>query len=109
MNGLICSPARGTNDHAVLIKTVRLSDSVQKQLRKMDVRVRTKLLAWAMAVEKDGLEKVRRIPGYHDEPLSGDRKGQRSVRLNKHWRAIYVIEGDQVRIALVVEVIPHSY
>ena len=92
-----------------MIKTVLLSLSVQKQLRKADARVRTKLLSWVAAVEKSGLEVVRAIPGYHDEPLSGQRKGQRSVRLNKHWRAIYVVEGNEVRVALVVEVIPHSY
>jgi proteic killer suppression protein len=92
-----------------VIKTVRLSLSVQKQLRKMDARVRTKLQSWVDAVQMHGLEAVRTIPGYHDEPLAGQRKGQRSVRLNKHWRAIYVVQDGEVRIALVVEVIPHSY
>lgn len=92
-----------------VIREVRLSAAVQKQLRKLDPQVRAKLLDWAEAVADRGLEEVRRIPGYHDEPLIGQRKGQRAIRLNRHWRAIYVIEGDTIRIALVVEVIPHSY
>lgn len=88
---------------------VRLSATVEKQLRKLPVQVRTKLLAWARDVRVRGLEEVRKLPGFHDEPLSGSRKHQRSIRLNLHWRAIYEIHGEHVQIALVVEVTPHSY
>ena len=92
-----------------VIKVVRLSPAVLKQLGKLDPQVRGKLLGWARLVGQEGLEQVRRIPGYHDEPLIGKRKGQRSIRLNRHWRAIYIIDGEVVQVALVVEVIPHSY
>ncbi|MGH1469309.1 MAG: hypothetical protein ACRBBP_10615 [Bdellovibrionales bacterium] len=47
-----------------------------------------KLLSWVEAVELKGLRQIRRLSGFHDEPLKGKRKGQRSIRLNKAYRAI---------------------
>jgi proteic killer suppression protein len=41
-------------------------------------------------VEEQGIEEAREIPGYHDEPLRGEREGQRSVRLSRAYRAIYI-------------------
>lgn len=32
----------------------------------------------------DGIQKVRKIPGLHDEPLKGERKGQRSMSNKKN-------------------------
>jgi proteic killer suppression protein len=56
------------------------------------------------------LEEIRKIPGYHDEPLKWDRKGQRSIRLSRLWRAIYVIARDgTVEFVSVEEVTPHKY
>jgi len=50
------------------------------------------------------------LPGYHDEPLKGDRRGQRSVRLNRAYRVIYE-ENDQgdIVVILVLEVSKHGY
>jgi len=53
--------------------------------------IQEKFRAWLVAVNKTGLEETRKRPGWHDEPLVGERKGQRSIRLNKQWRAIYII------------------
>ena len=47
--------------------------------------------------------------GWHDHTLKGDRAGQRAIYLNKRWRAVYVIEGDKVKIVKVIEVHPHEY
>jgi len=68
------------------------------------------LRTWVEAVEADGLEEVRRIPGYHDEPLKGRRVGQRSIRLSRAYRAIYVVgaNGD-VEFVSVEEVSKHDY
>jgi proteic killer suppression protein len=54
---------------------------------------------------------VRKVPGYHDEPLTGDRTGQRSIRLSRAYRAFYVIERDAVRVEFVhvTEVNKHEY
>lgn len=66
-------------------------------------------MIWVAAVELDGLEKVRKVPGYHDEPLKGDRAGQRSIRLSRRYRAIYEIQKDTVEFASVEEVSRHEY
>lgn len=49
-----------------------------------------KFAAWVQSVELVGLEEVRKVAGFHDEALKGNRKGQRSIRLNRAYRAIYV-------------------
>jgi proteic killer suppression protein len=100
---------------------VSLDRSVKKAIvkaKRVPKEVTAALLAWVAAVELVGLPEVRKIPGYHDEPLKGDRKGERSVRLNKQWRAIYVEsapseskDGQQQIIVTVIvtEVTPHAY
>jgi proteic killer suppression protein len=86
------------------------SDKVDKQLRKIPDHIQRKFRAWAVAVEEDGLPAVRRQPGFHDEPLKGIRKGQRSVRLNIAYRAIYVERSDgEVELVEVIEVNKHEY
>ena len=42
------------------------------------------------------------------EPLKGERKGQRSVRMNKAYRLIYKIIKDRIHIELI-EVNKHEY
>lgn len=93
----------------VVIRRVELSKEVERGLRKLPQHVARKLLAWVRSVELVGLEEVRRIPGFHDEPLQGDRRGQRSIRLNRGWRAIYVVRAAGVEFVLVEEVSHHDY
>ncbi len=93
-----------------MVRTVELSRLALKQLRKVPRHVVDKLLGWVHLVEQDGLEEARRIPGYHDEPLRGERLGQRSIRLSRAYRAIYRIdEGGSVEVAVVEEVSKHDY
>lgn len=48
-------------------------------------------------------------PGFHDEPLKGTRQGQRSIRLNRSYRAIYIETMDgTVELVKVVEVTKHE-
>ena len=64
------------------------------------------------AVEREGLHEVRKIPGYHDEPLKGPRQGQRSrdAGLSRDYRAIYIVQRDgTVEFASVEEVSKHDY
>jgi len=83
---------------------------VEKQLRKVPGFVVDKLLAWAKSVELKGLREIRRIPGYHDELLKGDRRGQRSIRLTKAYRAIYSEEHDgTINLVVIEEVNKHDY
>lgn len=63
-----------------------------------------------MQIETIGIDEVRKIPGFHDEPLKGKRAGQRSIRLSKSYRAIYVeYKENKVDIVSVEEVNKHEY
>lgn len=83
---------------------------VEKQLKKLPSFIYLKLLAWAKSVELKGLREIRKIPGYHDEPLKGTRQGQRSIRLSKGYRAIYTEEADgKINLIIIEEVNKHEY
>lgn len=62
-----------------------LSRHAQKQIKRLPRHIVENLAAWVDDVETRGLEEARKIPGYHDEPLRGDRKGQRSIRLSRAY------------------------
>ena len=91
-----------------MINTVELTNA-KKDILKVPKHVRTKLFGWVDDVEERGLEEVRKIPGYHDEPLKGARKGQRSIRLTLSYRAIYIIKGKDIEFISVEEVNKHVY
>ena len=57
-----------------------------------------------------GLREARKYKGFHDEPLYGDRKGQRSVRLSKGYRVIYrELDGHRYQVIEILEVNKHEY
>lgn len=61
-------------------------------------------------VEKEGLPTVQKVGGFRDHILKGNRKGQRSVYLNKKWWLIYAVNKEgRVSVIIVTEVIPHDY
>lgn len=66
-------------------------------------------MIWVAAVELDGVDEVRKLPGYHDELLQGMRTGQRSIRLSRSYRAIYQVKKDVVEFVSVEEVSKHDY
>ena len=68
---------------ARMVWRVVLSRGAPRALRQVPDYIADTLLAWVALVEARGLEEARKIPGYHDEPLSGERRGQRSIRLSK--------------------------
>lgn len=83
---------------------------VEKSLWGLPKNIRKKLQAWVRDVEQLGIREVRKIPGYHDELLKGTRYGQRSVRLSRSYRIIYIEERDGlVNIIEVLEVNNHDY
>jgi proteic killer suppression protein len=89
---------------------IELTRTAQKDLVKVPVYIKEKLLLWVDAVERLGIGKIRTVPGYHDEPLKGERLGQRSIRLNKAYRAIYTEnEKKEIVIISVIEVNKHDY
>lgn len=83
---------------------------IKKILKKIPKHVVIKLVAWSKDVEKYGLPEVRKVSGYHDEPLKGKRQGQRSIRLSKAYRAIYTTSKDgKITLVVVEEVNKHEY
>ena len=89
---------------------IKITKQALKDLKKAPQHLQEKFSAWVVAVDKAGLEETRKRAGWHDEPLLGDRKGQLSIRLNRQWRAIYLIKKNgQLEFIEVTEVMPHEY
>ena len=78
-------------------------------MEKVPHYIADKLDTWVQGVEIRGLEEMRKIPGYHDEPLKGIRRGQRSLRLSRGYRAIYVLKKAEVEFISLEEVNKHDY
>jgi len=93
-----------------MIATVKITKNALKDLHRTPIYIQEKFRAWLEAVNKSGLMETRKRPGWHDEPLQGNRRGQRSIRLNKQWRAIYVIkENGAIEFVEIMEITPHEY
>jgi proteic killer suppression protein len=106
--GLIDSPVRCKSEG--VIQRVELRTLARKQLRRMPRHIVENLAAWVDDVETRGLEAVRKVPGYHDEPLHGDRQGQRAIRLSRAYRAMYVVKEDEAgTFVSIEEVSKHDY
>ena len=89
--------------------SIEITPKAQKDLTRVPQQIAEKFQLWADSIKLKGLNRVRQIPGYHDEPLKGKRVGQRSIRLNRSYRAIYeVIDGNAI-IIQVQEVTKHDY
>jgi toxin HigB-1 len=92
------------------IYSVKLSKTVIKDLKRIPTHIVIKLQAWIEDVGCRGLFETNKTPGYHAERLRGDRVGQFSIRLNKAYRAIYVIEkNNRVKFVKLIEVNKHEY
>ncbi|EKD76865.1 MAG: hypothetical protein ACD_42C00560G0002 [uncultured bacterium] len=90
--------------------SVEITEDAVDQIANVPFYIARKLEYWINAVEQYGIETVRKVRGYHDEPLQGNRKGQRSIRLNKAYRAIYIeTKTHEVKLILIVEVNKHDY
>ncbi len=89
---------------------VFLNKRAQKDLDKVPLFIVKKFQAWVIAVERYGILATRQIKGFHDEPLQGKRSGERSLRLNRSYRVIYV-ENEQSELVIikVIEVNKHGY
>jgi proteic killer suppression protein len=90
-----------------MICRVEISKRARKQLNRVPRHIVENLAAWVDDVEDRGLEEVRKIFGYHDEPLHGNRQGQRSIRT---YRAIYQMRKDGcVEFVSIEEISNHAY
>jgi proteic killer suppression protein len=92
------------------IYEVTLSNAAIEQLQYMPLYIKEKLYKWVEQIKLLGLSEVRKIKGYNDEVLKGKRLGQRSIRLNKAYRAIYLVQKDQsIKFVEIKEVSKHDY
>lgn len=93
-----------------MITTINITKAALKDLHRTPIYIQQKFRAWLEAVNKSGLIETRKHPGWHDEPLQGNRKGQRSIRLNKQWRAIYLLKEDgAIEFVEIIEITSHDY
>ena len=89
---------------------VTWSRMVDKQLDRVPDVIARKFRIWVALVEESGIREIRKHRGFHDEPLKGTRHGQRSVRLNRAYRAIYLErESEGIDVIAVLEVNKHEY
>jgi proteic killer suppression protein len=83
---------------------------VDRQVARVPEAIGRKFRIWVALVEESGIREVRKHKGFHDEPLKGKREGQRSVRLNRSYRAMYVEhKTGEVELIEVLEVNKHEY
>lgn len=82
--------------------------TIAKLCRKLPEAVIKKYELWKDIVFRHGPEKLKEFPGFHDERLTGNRKGHRSSRLSLQYRVIYAVERDMVTV-FVLEITPHNY
>ena len=82
--------------------------TVAKALQSIPIEVLKRYEKWKDIVRISGPQGLRRIKGFRDEALKGERKGQRSSRLTLQYRVIYTVANDQVLVR-VMSVTPHDY
>lgn len=84
--------------------------AVEKQLDRIPAVIVSKFRIWVALIEESGIREVRKRKGFYDEPLKGKRQGQRSVRLNRAYRAIYLErESGEVNLIQILEAHKHEY
>ncbi len=81
---------------------------IAKKIKKIPPQVLKKYELWKSLVFRHGPEILMEFPGFHDEILKGNRKGQRSSRLSLYYRVIYKIDKKNITV-YVIELTPHKY
>ncbi|OGW85649.1 MAG: addiction module toxin [Omnitrophica bacterium RIFCSPHIGHO2_02_FULL_46_11] len=82
--------------------------SIGKICDKLPQQIVKKYELWKNIVFRHGPDKLKEFPGFNDETLKGQRKGQRSSRLSLQYRVIYSVERNVVTV-YVLEITPHDY
>ena len=92
------------------MEKVIFAKRLDKILKKLPLSILDRFEYWVVSIRTIGIRETRKRKGYHDEPLKGKRKGQRSIRLSKAWRAIYREEKDgTINLIIVEEISKHDY
>ena len=96
----------GISQAAKLTKITQRSHDVEKLISKnrLPKNVEKKFLEWEKAISEKGLVEVKKMPGYHDEPLASI-KGRHSVRMSDGYRACYeTLIKDGVEIVNIITI-----
>lgn len=81
---------------------------ISKICRKLPLSVVKKYELWKSIIFRHGANKLKEFPGFHDEALQGERKGQHSSRLSLQYRVIYAVELEILTV-FVMAITPHKY
>lgn len=84
-------------------------EKLLKNPKKLPKHIKESFLDWVSFVNFNGLDAAQKTKRFKDHPLKGERKGQRSVYLNKQWRAVYEVTNGVLTIVIVKEITPHDY
>lgn len=84
-------------------------ESLIRSQKKLPKQVKLRFSAWMDFVAFNGIFEAQKAKRFRDHALSGSRKGQRSVYLDKKWRVIYTLHGKKILIIRVEEITPHDY
>ncbi len=87
---------------------VFLEKNAVKALNKAPKEIQEKFEKWKDVVQLQGPKGLFEIKGFRDHALKGEWQGARASRLNDHWRVIYYVVANEIKI-LVMEVTPHDY
>ena len=87
---------------------IREHREIVKTIRHIPPWIVKEYETWKDLVYRHGPEVLRQYPGYHDEQLKGNRKGQRSSRLSHQYRVIYAVERNIIMV-YVLEITKHNY
>lgn len=90
-----------------IITKVKITSDAMKAITKLQPHIARKLRNWVTSVEINGIDKIKRVRSWRDEILLGKRLGQRSIRLSKGFRAIYIEE--TIVLITIIEVHNHEY
>lgn len=88
--------------------TIYEKKSLIKLLKTIPLNIKKEYEICKRIIELQGIQGLREIKGYHDEPLKGEWKGFRSSRLSLKWRVIYKAEKEQLEV-YVIDVNAHKY
>ena len=81
---------------------------VSKSLKYAPLDIQKRYEKWKDIVSISGPKGLKLIKGFHDEALTGERKGYRSSRLNIQYRVIFKVDADRIFVQ-VEDVTPHDY
>ena len=91
-----------------MMYTIQEHRSIEKIIRKIPSWIVKEYEVWKNLIYGHGPKILNQFPGYHDEPLKGDRKGQRSSRLSLKYRVIYGVDKSTITV-YVLEITAHPY